>query len=65
MVPAPMPLARASPANSCFQAAYLAAELPQVAASARESKHANIARVALKANAMRSMEKPFLREHSK
>jgi hypothetical protein len=28
-------------------------------------KHANIARVALKANAMRSMEKPFLREHCK
>ena len=60
MVPALTPLARASPANSCFQAAKPADELPHWAAWAWELKHANMARVALKANAMRSMEKPFL-----
>jgi hypothetical protein len=60
-----MPLACASRANSCFQAAKPADELPHWAASAWEVEHANIARVALKANAIRSMEKPFLREHCK
>ena len=60
MVPALTPLARASPANSCFQAAKPADELPHWAAWAWELKPANMARAALKANAMRSMEKPFL-----
>ena len=61
MVAALTPLARASPANSCFQAAKPADELPHWAAWAWELKHANMARAALKANAMRSMEKPFLK----
>jgi hypothetical protein len=61
MVEAPTPLARASPANSCFQAAKPADELPHWAASAWELKHANMAKAALKANAMRTMENPFLK----
>ena len=60
MVEALTPLARASPANCCFQASKPAAELPHCAASACEFRHANMAKAAQKANAMRSMEKPFL-----
>src|SRR5436309_1352662 len=43
MVAALMPLALASPANCCFQAAKPAAELPHCAASAREIGHASMA----------------------
>src|SRR5438128_634481 len=45
MVAALMPLARASPANSCFQAPKPAAELPHCAASACGIEHASTAKV--------------------
>src|SRR3954471_12993010 len=46
MVEALMPLARASPANSCFQAGKPAAELPHCAASACGIEHASMAKAA-------------------